>query len=140
MGFKLSSKSKQRREGLDPELIRLDDYVITITPIDYGHGEGSGLRTAEYQNGLYIDGKSKCDGYSRISRHQSGRALDFYAFVDGKASWEPEHLAMIGAAYLQGAAFLGIRLKWGGLFKKFKTFPGKDYKAGWDMPHVELID
>lgn len=127
--FQLSSKSKQRREGVDPRLIEISDLTIQITVVDFGHPADAGKRTAERQNELYIDGKSKADGYNKLSRHQSGKALDFYAFVDGKASWDTEHLAMVAAAFLQAASILGYKLKWGGLWKSFK-----------DYPHVELVD
>lgn len=127
--FKLSSSSKQRREGVDTRLIEISDLAIQITVVDFGHPADAGKRTAERQNELYQAGKSKCDGYKKLSRHQSGKALDFYAFVDGKVSWDTEHLAMIAAAFLQAASILGYKLKWGGLWKSFK-----------DYPHVELAD
>lgn len=127
--FKLSTRSKQRREGVDPRLIEISDLAIQITTIDFGHPADSGIRTAERQNELYKAGKSKADGYSKLSRHQSGKALDFFAFVDGKASWDTEHLAMVGAAFLQAASILGYKLQWGGLWRSFK-----------DYPHVELLD
>ena len=127
MSFKLSDKSKQRREGVDPRLIEISDLAIQISVIDFGIPGDGGLRTAERQNELFEGGKSKADGYDKLSEHQSGNALDFYAYVDGAASWEPEHLAMVAAAFLQAAAMLGYKLKWGGLWKSFK-----------DMPHVQL--
>jgi hypothetical protein len=43
--------------------------------------------------------------------------------VDGKASWEKEHLAIIAAAMLQASAQLGYELKWGGLWKSWQDFP-----------------
>jgi len=136
--FKLSSTSLKRREGVDARLIEIDDLAISITVVDYGHPEHSGLRTAEVQHELYLGGESSCDGYDLVSNHQLGKALDFYAYVNGKASWETEHLAMVACAYLQAASMLGHKLKWGGLFKPTKTHLGKDYKGGWDYPHVEL--
>lgn len=127
--YQLSSKSKQRREGVDSRLIEISDLAIQITAVDFGHPADAGKRTAERQNELYLDGKSKADGYNRLSRHQSGKALDFYAFVDGKASWDTEHLAMVASAFLQAASILGYKLQWGGLWRSFK-----------DYPHVELMD
>jgi peptidoglycan LD-endopeptidase CwlK len=127
--FQLSSKSKQRREGVDSRLIEISDLAIQISAVDFGHPADSGKRTAERQNELFVAGKSKCDGYNNLSNHQSGKALDFYAFVDGKPSWDTEHLAMVAAAFLQAASILGYKLNWGGLWKSFK-----------DYPHVELVD
>ena len=127
--FKLSNSSKQRREGVDPRLIEISDLALSISVVDFGHPADAGKRTAERQNKLFLTGKSKCDGYNKLSPHQSGKALDFYAFVNGKASWDTEHLAMVAAAFLQAASILGYKLKWGGLWKSFK-----------DYPHVELVD
>jgi len=149
--YKLSTTSLKRREGIDPKLIELDDLAITLTLIDYGHPEYAGLRTAEDQYGLYTAKKSKCDGRVRKSNHQPaedgyGKALDFYAYVDGKASWNEAHLAIIACAYFQAAAILnakygkGYSIKWGGMWKRRtpKYINGIPY--GWDMCHIELID
>lgn len=129
MNFKFSERSKQRREGVDPRLIAISDLALLISPIDFGIPEHGGLRTAEQQKCLFDDGKSKCDGTRRKSRHQSGKALDFYAFVDGKASWDREHLAIVAAAHLQAASMLGYQLQWGGLWDSFP-----------DFPHLELLE
>jgi len=138
--YKLSKRSKQRREGIDPRLIEIDDLAITLTLVDYGHPADAGKRTADRQHELYLDGVSECDGYSTISNHQSGKALDFYAYVDGCASWERDHLAMVACAYFQAAAILGYRIKWGGLWKSSKPKFKNGIPYGWDCPHIELID
>lgn len=128
MTFKLSNKSKQRREGIDPRLIEISDLAIKITKIDFGHPASAGYRSAKHQNKLYKDGKSKCDGYAKISRHQLGMALDFYAYVDGKASWDECDLSMVACAFFQAASILGHKLEWGGLWKNYT-----------DMPHIQLV-
>jgi len=132
--FALGSTSLKNREGVNPKLIEIDDLAITITLVDYGHGQYAGLRSPDLQNSLYLKGASERDGYERISNHQTGNALDFFAFVDGKASWKREYLAMVATAHLQAAAMLGYPVRWGGLWKTKKS---KIY--GWDMPHLELI-
>jgi len=129
MTFALSSSSKERREGVDSKLIAISDLAITISTIDFGIPADGGIRTAERQMELFAAGKSKADGYNNLSYHQSGRALDFYAYVDGAASWKKEHLAIVAAAMLQAAGILGHKIRWGGLFKSFQ-----------DMPHIQLIE
>ena len=132
--FKLSDKSKQNRAGVDIRLIKISDLAITVSLIDFGHGLDSGIRTSERQNELFKSGKSNADGYDKLSEHQSGRALDFYAYVAGKASWRRDHLAMVATAFLQSASMLGYRVEWGGLWR------GGTHKIyGWDMPHIQLI-
>lgn len=127
--FRLSTKSKQHAEGVDERLIRLANRALEITKIDFGIPSTGGVRTESQQSELYRYGKSKVDGITRRSKHQDGIALDFYAYVDGKASWEKEHLAQVAAAFLQAAIELNINIRWGGLFKSFL-----------DMPHIELVD
>lgn len=127
--FKLSEKSKERRSGVDQRLIEISDLAIEITIIDFGIPRDGGVRIAERQKELYDAGKSKADGYKKLSEHQSKRALDFYAYVNGRASWEPRHLSMVACAMLQAASLLGYKLQWGGLWRGFK-----------DMPHIQIKD
>lgn len=138
--LKLSARSKQRREGIDPRLIEISDLAIQISLVDFGHPKDAGLRTAERQNELYGSGASKADGYNKLSNHQSGKALDFYAFVAGRASWQEEHLALVAAAFLQAASILGYKVTWGGLWERRKPKYKNGISYGWDMPHIELLE
>lgn len=138
MTFTLSARSKQRREGVNPKLIEINDLALIICPIDFGIPDFGGLRSAEEQNSLFKNGKSKADGYTKESYHQSGDALDFYAFVNGHASWSHDHLAMVAAAHLQAASILGYELEWGGFWKSNELINGIPY--GWDMAHIQLKD
>lgn len=114
---------------MDPRLIEISDLAIKLTRFDFGIPADAGVRTAERQRELFDSGKSKCDGTNKLSRHQSGKALDVYAYVDGKASWDEYHLAMVAAAMLQAASILGYKLSWGGLWESWQ-----------DMPHFELVE
>ena len=136
--FKLSESSKKNRTGIDPKLIEISDLAITITLVDFGHGRVSGLRTANTQNGLFLDGKSNCDGFNNVSLHQTGNALDFYAYV-GKASWKHEHLAMVVIAFMQAAMMCDYKIETGALWKPRKPKLKNGIVYGWDMPHIQLI-
>lgn len=133
MAYQFSQKSLQRLNGVDVQLQELMKRAIAISPIDFGIPQFGGLRTAEDQKDLYEKGLSKCDGYRIKSRHQSGKAVDVYAFVNGKASWDKVHLAVIAGVILGEAKRMQIDMVWGG------TFGSKMFK-GWDMPHFELKD
>ena len=126
--FKLSAKSEERLEGVDQRIIEIVDLALTITHIDFGIAGDGGIRTAERQLELYEKGVSKCDGFKVKSYHQTGLAFDIYAYVDGKASWDRNHLTSVAAALLQAASELGYKLEWGGL-----------WWAWQDFPHFELI-
>jgi len=114
-------------EGINPLCIKVLNRAIQITKIDFGVPSDGGVRTAERQHELFLDKKSKCDGYDKKSQHQSGNAFDVYAYVDGKASWDMEHLSMVANAVLQAASELGVPLTWGGLWVNFV-----------DAPHFQL--
>jgi len=125
--FQLSKTSLARRAGVDKRLIAISDLALTLSPIDFGIPDHGGLRDSKEQNELFKDKLSKADGYEVKSRHQTGTALDVYAYVDGAASWETEHLALVAVAMLTAANKLGYKLEWGGLWKSFV-----------DMPHFQL--
>jgi len=127
--YKLSKRSKDRLLGVDERLIKVIDLALTITNIDFGIPGDGGLRTAERQKELFDKKLSKCDGYIKESYHQTGKAFDVYAYVDGKASWDRCHLTQVAAAILQAAGMIGYVVKWGGLFKSFT-----------DLPHFEIRD
>jgi peptidoglycan L-alanyl-D-glutamate endopeptidase CwlK len=129
MGFELGKNSINNMVGIDDRLIDIAELAITLSPIDFGIPSTGGLRSTEDQAALYTSGKSKCDGRTNKSYHQTGKAIDVYGYVDGKASWEALHLTTIATAMLQASAQLGYELKWGGLWKSWQ-----------DMPHFELRD
>lgn len=126
--FYFSQRSLSNMAGIDQRLISVAKHAIVISHIDFGIPQTGGVRTAATQFQLFQDGRSKADGYKKRSKHQDGEALDFFAYIDGKASWDHCHLSMVANAMLQAAVTLGIKIKWGGLFHDFI-----------DMPHIELI-
>lgn len=140
MTFEFSPDSLKNREGIDPRLIEIDDLAIKLTLVDFGHGPVSGKRTAPVQNGLYIEGKSEADGYDKLSKHQLGKALDFYAYVNNKTSWQPDHLAMVALAYFQAASILGYKIKAGILWKTKTPEIKNGVPYGWDCPHIQLAE
>lgn len=127
MSFKFSQSSINRLNTVDSRLQEIAKLALSISKVDFGIPANGGLRTAEEQNKLYHNGKSQLDGYKKQSKHQAGMALDVYAYVNGKASWEKEHLAMVAAAMVQAANKLGYKIEWGGLWSHFV-----------DMPHFQL--
>jgi peptidoglycan L-alanyl-D-glutamate endopeptidase CwlK len=134
--FKFSNSSLDNMRGVNAELQLIFHEALKISPIDFGIPSEGGLRTAGEQNQLFQKGVSKCDGITNKSNHQSGNALDFYAYV-GKASWNKQHLAMIAGVILSVGAKLyhegivSIELRWGGTF-------GSSSFLGWDYPHMEV--
>ena len=128
-GFKLSKNSLKHLEGVDERLIKVATEAIKTTKVDFGIPSTGGLRTSAEQRELFnkVPKVSACDGLVRRSKHQDGLAFDVYAYVDGKASWEPEHLIAVAENMIETAEKLDIPVKWGGTFVGFV-----------DMPHFEI--
>ena len=123
MTYKLGKRTQRILTTVNPDLKRIAERAIQLTPVDFGIPLSGGYRTPLDQNELFKDGASKCDGFKKMSKHQTGSALDFYAYVNGRANWDTENLALIASAFLQAANELGVTLEWGGLWKNFKDYP-----------------
>ena len=124
--FRLSSRSQSNLRGIHPDLRKVVERAIEITPVDFTVIEG--LRPNERQRELVQKGASR----TMNSRHLTGHAVDLAAWVDGAISWEWPHYHKIAAAMKQAAAELSIRIEWGGDWKSFKDgphfqLPFKDY-------------
>jgi peptidoglycan L-alanyl-D-glutamate endopeptidase CwlK len=95
MNFKLSERSLERAKDVNPKLINLILLAIRRTPIDFGVAWMGGKRTAEEQNQLFKEGYSQCDGYEKLSKHQSGDAIDLNVFVGSKLVENKEMLCVV---------------------------------------------
>jgi len=125
-------------------------YIIVRSPYDLTVLKSGGKRTDTEQNVIYLRGDSKCDGYIKISYHQSGFAIDFVPFIDGKATWS-NGLAFLTVAkiifeiwdeMIESGESEGYYLHWGGFWgakdlDKDGLLEISD-KLGWDGAHYEL--
>ena len=139
----LGEKSKENLKGVHPQLVKLMTEAVKESPFDFRIAQG--VRTAEYQNSLYQQGRTKpgkivtnCDGIKNKSNHQAkadgyGHAIDIFVCgivengqyrkfttVEGydtkKMFAVAKHIKEIGQK-------LGIPVKWGGDWNKFKDYP-----------------
>lgn len=131
--FEFSINSLINMKGIDDDLYKLMKLALSRSPIDFGVPKYGGLRTVEDQQHLYNQTPriTKADGIIKKSYHQTGKAVDVFAYVNGKASWDDEHLALIAGVVLSCAKELGLNVTWGG------TFGSKEFK-GWDRPHFQI--
>ena len=127
MSYQFGQNSLNNRAGINPLLIEVLDRAVEISIYDFGVPQSGGVRTTDEQAALFTAGVSMADGRTHKSHHQTGNAVDVYAFVNGKASWDHEHLAVVAASMLQASSELGIPLEWGGLWRGF-----------CDRPHFQL--
>jgi len=113
MNFKLSERSLERAKDVNPKLINLILLAIRRTPVDFGVAWMGGKRTAEEQNQLFKEGYSQCDGYEKLSKHQSGDAIDLNIFVGSKLVENKEMLCVVAGIMFSCANELGIKIIWG---------------------------
>lgn len=108
MAFKLSKRSLQRLDGVDPALVEVVKYAIAVTKIDFGVTEG--LRTAQRQRELVAAGASQ----TMNSKHITGLAVDLVAFIGDRISWELNLYDDLADAMKIGAIEVGVPVRWGG--------------------------
>lgn len=113
MKYNLSERSLTRAKDVNPKLINLILLAIRRTPVDFGVAYQGGKRTPEEQNQLFKEGYSKCDGYEKLSKHQSGDAIDLNVFVGSKVVDNKEMLCVIAGVMFACADELNLKIRWG---------------------------
>lgn len=148
--YVLSEASIEKMKGVHPKLIELMKKAISDSPYDFKIVQG--LRTAEYQNSLYQQGRTKpgkivtkLDGYSRKSNHQAkadgyGHAVDiavcghydqngnYVKYTTDAEMFDNKKLVEISRHVKAVAKDMGLDIVWGG-----------DWKTLYDTPHYELV-
>ena len=107
MAFKLSTRSKERLIGVEPDLVAVVRRAIEITEVDFGVTEG--LRSLERQKELVVRGASQ----TLKSKHIEGKAVDLVAYLGSRISWEITFYDDIAEAIRTAAIELGIPIRWG---------------------------
>jgi len=122
----LSARSEARMIGVKEDLKKVVRLALSYSQYDFGIT--SGKRSASEQNALYYDKKSNCDGYTVLSRHQTGDAVDFVVYDEnGHVTWDMAYYFEVSKAFKRAAEELGIEITWGG-----------DWTSIKDGPHIEL--
>jgi peptidoglycan L-alanyl-D-glutamate endopeptidase CwlK len=129
--YHFGKTSLKRMEGLDERLIKILNIAIKETNQDFSVIEG--VRTAERQHQLYLEGQSELDGYNKKSMHQFGKAVDIAPYKNGKLIWgieeDPAAWLEIGRAMLRAARLTGVCLEWGLTY---------NIGNGVDAPHFQI--
>ncbi len=122
VGYGLGPRSRERLQGVHPDLVRVVERAIQATEIDFTVLEG--MRTQTRQQQLVKAGASK----TMRSRHLTGHAVDLGAFVDGEIRWDWPLYHKIAKAMKAAATELGVPIEWGGDWRTFKDGPH------WQLP------
>jgi peptidoglycan L-alanyl-D-glutamate endopeptidase CwlK len=112
--FNLSNKSRQKIEGVHPDLVSVVERAIKISNQDFSVLEG--LRTVSRQRQLLAKGATT----TMNSRHITGHAVDLVPYP---LTWDWDYFYPIADAMKAAARELGIPLEWGGDWKSFKDGP-----------------
>lgn len=118
--YQLGNRSKQKLEGVHPDLVAVVERAIAITEQDFSVTEG--LRSIARQKQLVADGKST----TMNSRHLTGHAVDLVPYP---VSWDWDYFYPIADAMKQAARELGVNLEWGGDWKNFPD--GPHFQLSW---------
>ncbi|RVU32706.1 M15 family metallopeptidase [Neptunomonas marina] len=123
MSYKLGKRSRERLEGVHPDLVRVVERAIQKTSVDFTVLEG--VRSIDRQRKLLAAGSST----TLRSRHLTGHAVDLGAWVDGQVDWSWPLYYEIAEAMFAAAQELGIPLEWGGNWASLKD--GPHYQLSW---------
>jgi peptidoglycan L-alanyl-D-glutamate endopeptidase CwlK len=121
MTFSFGTRSKERLNGVHPDLVKVIEEAIKESPLDFSITEG--LRTKERQKELFSAGKSQ----TMNSRHLTGKAVDIAVIKDGTVTWDFKYYQLVADHIKKVAKELDIDIVWGGDWVSFR-----------DGPHFEL--
>jgi len=129
MPYSLSYRSRERLAGVHPDLVRVVETAILITPVDFAVLEG--VRTLERQRELLAAGASQ----TLKSRHLTGHAVDLGAWVASELRWDWPLYGQIAAAMKHAADQVKVPIEWGGDWRTLKDgphfqLPWKEYPDG----------
>ena len=148
--FYLGESSKRRTVGISEVLMLVIGRFLEISPIDITIPWMGGRRSAEEQNAIFKRGYSQRDGFTKLSYHQSGDAVDAAPYTDGAMSNDKED--SLAVVYWMLVAFKQLKLEeiieddiylhsgifWGDKDLDNDGFLDAQDKIGWDARHFEI--
>lgn len=147
--FYFSKLSLSKLDTCHPDLNIVMRVALHCSSVDFGISEGH--RSVERQQELYAKGRTApgpivtyVDGVKKKGKHNEfpSLAVDIYAWVDGKVSYDIKHLTYIAgivqavSVMLKGMGIISSEIVWGGNWDKDGTII-TDQKF-LDGPHFEI--
>jgi len=125
--FYLGKTSLRRLKDVHPDLVKVVERAIEITPIDFGVTEG--LRTIAMQKRYMTNGKTTTMKSKHLDQGDSySHAVDLYCRDNyGNITWKHEWFRLVIQAMFTAAIEQQVYIKAGGLWRTFL-----------DSPHFEL--
>lgn len=148
--YTYSQVSRKRLDTAHNDLQRVFELALERSHVDFGIAQGE--RTVEQQQQYFDEGKSKVNprAYETLEEllskgkhivdgdiRKKSEAVDVYAYYNGKAQWDKEHLCYIAGVVMSCAIELGIDLRWGGNWDSDGVVISD--QSFQDLPHFELL-
>lgn len=125
--FKFGKRSLDNLRGVHPDLVKVANRALELSPIDFTITEG--LRTVARQKELVAKGLSK----TMNSRHITGHAIDI---VPLPVDWNnAQPFIEVSKYFFQAAKELGVAIRWGGDWNENGDWKDEKFR---DLPHYEL--
>jgi len=139
MAYRLSQRSLDRLQGVNPRLASVVRRAIEITAQDFGVAEG--LRSRDRQSKLLAEGRTRTMRSKHLVQADgTGHAVDLYpsGFPD-VPSIPAEAYRLVAQAMEQAAHELGVKIRWGNDWNRDGVeVPMDPDETFSDKPHFEL--
>jgi len=125
MAFKLGNRSKQKLEGVHPDMVAVVERAIELTKVDFGVTYG--VRTVEEQEKLVASGRSQTMKSKHLIQDTGySHAVDVVAYDGGDVVWEINVYDDICDAFKEAAIEKGVAIKWGAAWSEgdIRTYEG----------------
>jgi len=150
MSFTFGKISNERKNTCEYDIRKVLDMAISVSDVDFGIGQGG--RTYNQQLDYFIHNKSKLDPRipSDLKRAKHvisperplSEAVDIYAWVNGKISYDTAHVIYIAgiikacSAVLYELGVISRQIRWGGNWDRDgEVVTDQDFD---DLVHFEL--
>ena len=155
MAFKLSTRSKNKLEGVHPDMVAVVERAIELTKVDFGVTYG--VRSLAEQEKLVASGRSQTMKSKHLIQDTGySHAVDVVAYDGSDVVWEINVYDDICDAFKQAAIEKGVAVKWGAAWSEgdIRSYEGTaedamnayiDLRRGQgrrpfiDGPHFELM-
>ena len=125
MGFRLGNRSKQKLEGVHPDMVAVVERAIELTKVDFGVTYG--VRTVEEQEKLVASGRSQTMKSKHLIQDTGySHAVDVVAYDGSDVVWEINVYDDICDAFKEAAIEHGVAIKWGAAWSEgdIRTYEG----------------
>lgn len=131
----------RRLRGVTPRLIVVFYEAQKRSSYIFNVGYLGGRRTSREQNDLFKNNKTKKDGYKKLSKHQTGKAVDFVVYDNNGKYIQTVDIYESIARLMQDISLelFGLPLRWGGDWDGDGIRVDKDPTESFlDAGHVEI--